>query len=216
MKSKSSTKIVSAICSAIVLASTATLANAADDSNWYVGAGIGKSNASNLSSVDTTLAGYGQTGVSSLGDSATAWKLYTGYQASRYLGFEGAYANLGQYSLNTAVSAPLAGTGAGTWQANNVWSLAAIGYLPLNDKFSAFGKLGLAYSNVNFTYSGPATAISASKNSSSPLYGLGVKYDLGNNMALRGEVERYQNVGDSGVTGQTSVNVWSLGIQYKF
>ena len=194
----------------------ATSARAADDNTWYAGAGIGRSTAVSLSGIDTTLAGYGQTGVSSLGDSATAWKLYTGYQASRYLGFEGAYANLGQYSLNTSVSAPAAGTGTGTWQANNVWSLAAVGYLPLGENFSAFGKLGLAYSNVNFTYAGPATAISAGKNSSSPLYGLGLKYDLGSNMALRGEFERYQNVGDSSTTGQTSVNVWTLGIQYKF
>jgi len=188
---------------------------AAGDSGWYLGAGVGVSTESGLDGIDTTLAGYGITSSSTVSGTPTAWKVFGGYQVNKYFGVEGAYADLGQFTINSSVTP--AGTGTATWQPNNVWSLSAVGYLPIMDQFSAFGKLGVAYSNVNFTYSDTnANAISVSNTTTSPLYGLGLKYDFTDHASVRGEFERYQNLGDSSVTGQSSVNVWSLGLQYHF
>jgi OOP family OmpA-OmpF porin len=144
-------------------------------------------------------------------------EVFAGYQVNKYFGVEGGYANLGEYNVNSSVSAPVAAVGTSTWEANNVWSLSALGYVPIQEHFSAFGRLGLAYSRLSFNYSDTAgDAINASKNATSPLFGLGLKYDLTKNASVRGEFERYENIGDGATTGQSSVNVWSVGLQYHF
>jgi OOP family OmpA-OmpF porin len=184
---------------------------------WYLGAGVGKSNATHLDGIDTTLANYGITSRSITDDTATAWKLFGGYQVNRYFGVEGGYAKLGQSNFTSSVTLPGTGTGSGTWDPKDAWSLSAVGYLPVVDRFSLFGKVGLAYSKVNFGYADTVgDAISASKHTTDPLYGAGLKYDLTKETSVRGEFERYQNIGDSSVTGQSSVNVWSVGLQYHF
>ncbi len=151
---------------------------AADDGGWYLGAGVGQSSGSGLGGIDTTLANYGIVSTSTVGSTAIAWKVVGGYQVNKYFGAEGGYANFGQYSVNSLVTVPGAGNGTATWQASNIWSLAAIGYVPIQDQFSLFGKIGLAYSSVSFNYSDTVgDAISASKNSTVPLYGVGLKYN---------------------------------------
>jgi OmpA-OmpF porin, OOP family len=207
--------IYSGIFIVVVGLGAACAAQAADD-GWYLGAGVGRSNGG-LSGIDTTLAGYGVTSASTAGDTATAWKVLGGYQINKYFGVEGAYAKPGQYSISSTVSAPGAGLGTATWEASNVWSLAALGYAPIQDHFSAFAKIGVAYSKVNFNYSDTVgDVVSASKNTTSPLFGVGLKFDFNERASLRGEFERYQNLGDSTITGQSSLNVWSLGMQYRF
>lgn len=215
MNAKKSGLIISGIFVAVAGIGAACAAQAADE-GWYLGAGVGRSNGG-LGGVDTTLAGYGVTSASTVSNTATAWKILGGYQFNKYFGAEGAYAKLGQYSFNSTVSAPGAGLGAGTWEANNVWSLAAVGYVPIQDHFSALGKIGIAYSKVNLNYSDTVgDVVGASKNTTAPLFGVGLKYDFNEQTSLRGEFERYQNLGDSTITGQSSVNVWSLGMQYRF
>ncbi len=191
-------------------------AQAADDGTWYLGAGVGRSKAVDLNNIDGTLANYGLASGSAVGSSDTAWKLFGGYQFNPNVGVEGGYARLGSFNINSAITAPAAGSGTGNWTANNVWSLSAVGTLPLQERLAVFGKVGAAYANVNLTYAGGGAAISANSSGFSPLYGLGVKYDLSRNASLRGEFERYQNLGDSNLTGQSSVNVFSLSAQYHF
>ena len=217
MKYKKAGLIISSLFCSIAGFSGAVKAQSIDGGGWYLGAGVGRSNATGLSGIDTTLAGAGISSTSTVGDTDTAWKLLAGYQVNKYFGVEGGYGNLGQYNVNSTVSAPGAGVGTATWKANNVWSLAGIGYIPIVDKLSAFGKVGFAYSKVSFNYSDTVgDAISNSKSTTSPLYGVGMKYDFGNNVSVRGEFERYQNVGDSNITGQSSINVFSLGLLYRF
>jgi len=47
-------------------------------------------------------------------------------------------------------------------------------------------------------------------------WGLGAKYNLSSNVALRLEWQRYYDVGDSSITGKSNIEVWSLGIVLKF
>jgi len=46
--------------------------------------------------------------------------------------------------------------------------------------------------------------------------GVGAKYDLTNNMALRVEYERINNVGDKNKVGESDVDMWSLGLVVRF
>ena len=47
-------------------------------------------------------------------------------------------------------------------------------------------------------------------------YGVGLKYDFTRNLAARVEYQRYNDLGNSNTTGQSDVNMWSLGLMFKF
>jgi OOP family OmpA-OmpF porin len=198
------------------LMSAAAFAQSAAVTGWYTGAGLGQSRVQDLDGIDGTLAGFGVTSSSAVSGIDTAWKLFGGYQFTPYIGAEGGYTSLGKFDINSNVAAPAPGTGAGTWEAKNVWSLAAVGTLPITSQLAAIGKLGIAYSKVNLDYAAPGVAISQSNTGTSPLYGIGVKYDFTPHTALRGEWERYSNLGDSGTTGKSSVDAWTMSVQYRF
>jgi OOP family OmpA-OmpF porin len=222
IKERIEMKIQNAITGSVIIAgslmSAAALAQSAagTGTGWYAGAGIGQSRAQDLDSIDGTLAGAGVTSSSATSSIDTAWKLFGGYQFTPYIAAEGGYTNLGKFDVNSSVAGPISGTGAGTWEAKNIWSLAAVGTLPITSQFAAIGKLGLAYSKVNFDYTAPGVAISQSNTGTSPLYGLGVKYNFTPNTAVRGEWERYSNLGDASTTGKSSVDAWTMSVQYNF
>jgi hypothetical protein len=46
--------------------------------------------------------------------------------------------------------------------------------------------------------------------------GLGVKFDAADTVELRAEFERYKNVGDDDKTGESDVDVLSVGAVMKF
>jgi OOP family OmpA-OmpF porin len=222
MNARKPNLLILSTCFTVASLGWAAGVQAADDGGWYLGAGIGQSRAGNMgnvgSTVDASLANQGVTGSTSFSGTNTAGKLFGGYQFSRYFGIEGGYSDLGQFSADSAISAPAPDSGSGTWKASNVWSLAAIGSVPIQKDFSAFGKLGLAYSKVDLSYIAPVSGATVSQSSSqtTPLLGLGLKYDIDKHIALRGEWERYLNLGDSGTTGRSDVNLWTVSVQYRF
>jgi OOP family OmpA-OmpF porin len=91
--------------------------------------------------------------------------------------------------------------------------------LPVADKFSLFGKIGLYRGEVEGTGSGVVlgTPISLSgKDTNTDLtFGVGAKFDITRNVALRGEWQRYSSVGGSEV-GESDVDVLSIGVAFKF
>src|SRR5262245_35020938 len=74
-------------------------------------------------------------------DKDTAWKLGGGYMFMRYVGIEAGYAQLGEltasdpspFNVNISASGPF---------------VAAIGVLPLGERFSLFGRLGVINAKV--------------------------------------------------------------------
>ena len=103
----------------------------------YVGIGVGQGNAS-LPSVSTTVLGLAFTGASDK-SSATAYKLYGGYQFTPNWGLEAGYNDLGnKYS----VAGSLGGTPYNATYKMDNWYVAATGTLPLQGGFSLLGKIG--------------------------------------------------------------------------
>jgi len=209
-------------CFAAASLGCAAAAQAADDSGWYLGAGIGKSKGDDMgkaaATVDASLAAQGITSSTSFSGTNTAGKLFGGYQFNRVLGLEAGYSDLGRFSANSVITAPAPDSGSGTWKPGNVLSLAAIGSVPVWKELSAFGKLGVAYSKVDFSYTAPVSGVAISQSSShtTPLLGAGLKYDIDKHVALRGEWERYLNLGDNSTTGRSDVNLWTVNLQYRF
>lgn len=158
-------------------------------------------------------------------DKSEGWKVFAGYQFNKYLALEGGFNDLGDARARYLVRGPapvgttISGTTLETYAENDAWTLAAVGLLPLTDSFSAFAKLGFSSwsSNLRTTQQLNQTLVTTpdltgerGDSGVDPYYGLGVSYALFDNLAFRGEWERFENVGG------LDVNLYTAGFAVKF
>lgn len=210
-----STRISLAVVAALaVLASP--LANA-DDTGWYSGINVGRSRAKiDDPHIRSGLLNGGFTTSSIVDDDrATGYKLYGGYQFNRYFALEGGYFDLGKFGY-TATTVP-AGTLRGDIRLKGL-NLDTVGILPLTDKFSVFGRVGVAYADARDTFSGTgAVNVSrptARKREANVKFGVGMQYAFTDALAMRVEAERYR-VNDA-IGNRGDVDLFSLGLLYRF
>lgn len=190
----------------------------AADSGWLGGFSVGQSSAEidNERIADQLLgSGFTTTSISN-NDTDSAIKIFAGYKFNKYFALEGGYFNLGQFGY-TATTVP-AGTLSGTIKLQGL-NFDVVGILPITEKFSAFGRLGLNYAEAkdNFSSSGSVarpTDPSPSKRGTNYKTGLGLQYDINNTVGLRGEWERYR-INDA-VDNNGDINMYSLGVVVMF
>jgi OOP family OmpA-OmpF porin len=168
------------------------------DSGWYVGGGIGQSKID----IDTT----GLDPATTIDDKDTSFRVFGGYQINRHFAVELGYSQLGELSGNEP------GFGSFTSEAK-AWDLVAVGILPVADKFSLLGKVGMYKADVDF--SAPAAGESMSDSNSDLTYGIGVQYDFSKNLGLRAEWQQYKKVGGSDV-GESDVDVMGISVLWRF
>jgi OOP family OmpA-OmpF porin len=171
----------------------------AQDTGFYVGASIGQSEAGE------TCTGVAGPGVS-CDDKDTAWRILAGYQFNRNFAAEFGYTDLGEVSAS--------GPGGSVSVETTAWELVGVGLLPLVDKFSAYGKIGLYRAETDATVNVPGFA-SASESNTDLTFGIGARYDFTRNLGVRAEWQRYQDVG-GGDIGEDDVDVISIGVVWKF
>lgn len=183
---------------AVALALAAGLAHAqAQERGFYAGAAAGQA------TVRDFCTGFSGPGTS-CDEKATALRAFGGFQVTKYLAGEVAYTDLG------SVSASL-GTAKATVK-GVATELDLVGTLPFLPVVAPYGKVGVyrassrATSNFGFSETVTNTGFT---------YAAGVRLDLGRRFALRGEWQRYQDVG-GGVMGKTDVDVLTLGGLFKF
>src|SRR5674476_1657277 len=123
----------------------------ADDSGWYGGVNIGRSRANiDDERVTSGLVGQGSTTTSITDDNRdTGYKLFGGYKFNRNFALEGGYFNLGRFGY-TATTVP-AGTLSGNIKLQGL-NLDAVGILPITEKFSAFGRVGMNYAEARDSF----------------------------------------------------------------
>ncbi len=164
---------------------------------FYVGAHIGQTKAKDFCD------GLAGTGIS-CDDSDTAWKILGGYQFNKNFAAELAYTDGGE------VTASLGGLHESVKA--NLWEIVGVGSLPVVERFSVYGKLGLyradVEDNTNFGFS-------ADETSTDVTFGFGARYDITQNVAGRVEWQRYSDVG-GGDIGKADVDVISVGVLWKF
>jgi OOP family OmpA-OmpF porin len=114
----------------------------------------------------------------------TSFKFLGGYQINRTFAAEAAYAMLLDNG-GTEVTA---------------MELAGVASFPIANRFSAFGKLGLA--NIE------SEAAGQSADDTELTFGFGVQYDVSPNLGIRGQWQRYNT--------DNEVDVLSVGVVYKF
>ncbi|MBE0493135.1 MAG: OmpA family protein [Thiomicrospira sp.] len=190
----------------------------ADDSFWYMGGNIGQSKAKiDDKSINRQLIDSGFTSSTiNADDSDWAYKLFGGYQLNHNFAIEAGYFDLGQFSYK-ATTVP-EGTLNGKINLKGV-NLDLVGFLPVNEKFSAFARVGANYARTEGTFSssgavsGP-TDDTPTKTATHYKAGVGLQYDLSRSVGLRAEAERYRI--DDVVGGQGDINMFSLGLVYRF
>ena len=190
----------------------------AADSGWLVGANLGVARAQiDDEQITARLQGYGLTLTSMQDDERDyAGKIFGGYKFNRHFAVEGGYFNLGRYGYD-AVTSP-AGTLSGRIKLQGL-NIDAVGILPITEKFSAFGRVGVNYAEAkdNFVSTGgvPAsTDPSPSKRDTNYKLGLGLQYDFTKHVGMRGEWERYRI--NDGVGNDGDINMYSLGVVVMF
>jgi OOP family OmpA-OmpF porin len=203
---------------AVVVLFLATISAPTFADGLYAYVGVGTSHAkTNRSDFDSILARAGATAlVSSLDNTDVGWKAQLGYMLDRNFGIEGGWVDLGAATYTATYGG---GTGSATAKASGI-NLAGIGVIPLNARFSLFGKLGAIEARVrdSASFSGPGASATASVNSMKlrANIGGGVIVDLSPEFAIRAEYERFKLLGDTHTTGTGDIELISVGFKYSF
>jgi OOP family OmpA-OmpF porin len=189
----------------------------AEETGWYVGGGLGQTREGNHHPrITSQLAGAGLRTNSISDDSRDiGYKLFAGKKINKNFAIEGGYFNLGQFGF-TANTTP-AGSLTGNIKLQGL-NLDAVGILPITEKFSAFGRVGVQYHQARdtFTRTGAVTVSNPSPRKSEANYkvGLGVQYDFTPSLGMRGEWERYR-INDA-VGNRGNIDALMVSLVYMF
>jgi OOP family OmpA-OmpF porin len=189
----------------------------AQDTGWYGGANVGQSRATiDDARISSGLKSGGFTSSSIVDDDrSTGFKIFGGYQLNKNFAVEGGYFDLGNFGY-TATTVP-AGTLNGTLKARGL-NLDLVGTLPMTEKFSVFGRVGMNYAQTRDSFSGTGavrvTNPNPSKNATNYKFGAGLQYAFTDSLAMRVEAERYR-INDA-VGNKGDVDLYSVGLIYRF
>ena len=190
---------------------------AQDAGYYYGGLSVGQSRAKiDQDRITAGLLGAGLTSTAMTRDEKdTAYKVFGGYQFNRYIGLEGGYFNLGRFGF-TSTTLP-AGTLNGEIKLHGL-NLDLVGTLPLSERWSALGRVGVQYAQAKDQFSGTGAVSvnnpSPSKREANGKIGAGLQYAFSPSFLLRVEAERYR-INDA-VGNHGSVNVASLSLVFPF
>ncbi len=183
---------------------------------WYVGGGIGASQATiDEARIRAALSSNGSTVTAFDKDEkyAIAYKVFGGKQLNRYLAVEAGYFDLGEFTYNATTSD---GSLAGKSRFYGV-NLDLLGQLPISERFSVLGRIGVQYAKTETTFSGnrlnAVTGPNNSQRKAGPKLGLGLEYKFNEALAMRAEVERYRLHDAIGNRGD--VDMATIGLVYK-
>jgi OOP family OmpA-OmpF porin len=200
-------------------------AHAADDtfinpewanSAWYVGAGIGQSRATiDRARLERSLTANGATmGSFNVDEKDVGYKLFIGKQLNKNFALEAGYFDLGKFGFNSTTSQGGTLSGEAAFRGVN---LDLLGQIPLSQRFSVFGRVGMNYAEATTRFRGnrlfAVTNPNPSEKKLNAKAGLGLEYKFSEALALRGEVERYR-VNDA-VGNRGDADLFSMSLVYK-
>lgn len=179
----------------------------------YGSLSVGRSH-SNIggSEIGSALSRQGVSGSTSVDDNDTGYGLRLGYRFHPNFAVEGGYTDLGRFDYNTALTG--GGTASGRLKAD-AWDISAVGIVPFANNFSGYGKVGVARTRAELD-SGTPGINGATERGTHPTAGLGVAYDFNKQLAATAEWNRYFKVGNETNTGRGDIDLYSVGLKYKF
>lgn len=186
------------------------------NSAWYIGAGVGQSRATiDEPRLRASLAANGETVTGFTKDQRDiGYKLFVGRQLNQYVAVEAGYFDLGKFDFKSTTS----GNGVLNGQAGfRGVNLDLLGQLPLSQRLSLLGRVGMHYTKTNTEFSGNrllgSTNTHASERKLNAKLGLGLEYKFSEALALRGEVERYRL--NDAVGNRGDADLYSVSLVYK-
>lgn len=216
MKNPSSQRLLRAALW-LVLPAIASPLHAVPYDGWYLGSSLGIA----LSDIDrgritTGLqnAGFMATGFNA-DDSKLGYKVVGGYQLSRYWAVESGYFDLGEHGYIATVQPPGSLRGDVRMRGMN---LDILGFLPVTERLSAFGRGGVHYTESKTDYAGTG-AINTTQQRfrerrADYKLGVGLEFELTQHLALRTEAERYRV--DDAVGNSGDVDLYTAGVVLRF
>lgn len=203
--------------SLLILAIVVSTNALADDSNWYMGANVGKSTAK----IDDPriISGLMSQGVTSVtisdNDRDNGYKLFGGYQFNNNFAVEAGAFDLGSFGFKANTQPQGTFTGNASMRGLN---LDLVGTLPISERFSVFGRIGAAYTETKDTFTGTGLVSVPTPYPSArevnPKIGLGLQYAFTKALAMRAEVERHR-VNDA-IGNKGDIDLVSVGLVYRF
>jgi len=164
-------------------------ASAVAQEKYYLGASVGQAKVEGMCG---RAAAFGLTNCDT---GSTAWRLLGGYQMQRNFAVEVGLSELAR--LTASGGATKADLRARLIEAT------VVGSYPFGRDFSGYGKLGVFNGYNKFT----SGTFHQEDQDSGFTYGLGLRYDMNNQFAIRAEWQRYE---------EYKATVYSFGVLYKF
>lgn len=176
-------------------------------SPWYLGAGIGVTDASipNQTVNDANAVFVAANGAASTivneDSGSTGLKVFLGYRFHPNFAVEGGYASLGETSVQSDFrSAGVPSTSVGTFDLKYKMTapfIDAVGIFPFNEKWSAIGRIGASYTRTSADINGsPLTLVISSNDKTEKKlrekFGAGIDYNMTAAFTVRAEWERYK------------------------
>ncbi len=150
--------------------------------------------------------GISRTGERVSDDGRVGFKAFAGYNFNSTFAMEAGYGDYGRYVLKN--------TGPGTSGDASIdvamLYLAAKGTHMFTERFGVFGKLGVAH--TRFDQHGLGTG---DVTMTRPMFGLGLQYNLSQQLALTLEIDRYGRK-DTGPKTRYDLNKLEAGIKFSF
>lgn len=185
--------------SLIATSAVASTSALAQQQNYYAGVSLGSSK------YDVEVAGA--TNASDFGRHLGG-KIFGGYDFSNMIGAEVGYAYFGKDDARYSVGAVTSEVDA---KVHAIY-LAVKGTVPLDETYAIFGKAGATFNRLKLSSSSTLPALDDTTDKTSFYGGIGVSYNLQNNLSLTLEHEYFGKLNDEG----GKVNYTSLGARYKF
>ncbi|WML91059.1 outer membrane beta-barrel protein [Thiothrix lacustris] len=133
-----------------------------------------------------------------------SWKAFAGVRVNDSIVLESGYVAFGKQSGQDA-----SGT---VSQTTSAYTATAVVGLPVSDQIEAFGKAGMARWSVENTNSSGTVVEDTGNNI---MVGAGANYDLGDNMGVRAEWERYKDIAIPSTQQTGDIDLLSLGFIFS-
>ncbi|UOG91501.1 MAG: outer membrane beta-barrel protein [Candidatus Thiothrix sulfatifontis] len=131
-----------------------------------------------------------------------SWKAFAGVRMNDNIVLEAGYVDFGKQS-GTATTGNIS-------QQASAFTTAAVAGIPMNDQIELFGKAGIA----RWTLEQTDSSGTVDNTGTDVLVGVGADYNLGDNMGVRAEWERFKDVGDTAAHAN-DIDLLSLGFIFS-
>ncbi|SEA12318.1 Outer membrane protein beta-barrel domain-containing protein [Thiothrix caldifontis] len=135
-------------------------------------------------------------------NSDKSWKAFAGVRVNDNIVVEGGYVDFGKQTGSH--------TSGDISQQATAFTTAAVAGIPMNEQIEIFGKAGIARWTLEKTDSSGTTE----NTGTDVLVGVGADYNLGDNMGVRAEWERFKDVGST-ADHSGDIDMMSLGFIFS-